>query len=74
MLIFHKFPNTDAAQAFAATHDGSVVCADQDESDKVDPFPLELVPPIVLVPRASSKKEEEIEDSVSPFGGEFAGT
>lgn len=83
-LIFHQLTESQA-RAFAAevrqkyglTGD---VCARQDDSDKIDPFPQRLDPFIVLIDRPdienpnALKIEQAIEDLVIDFGGEFAGT
>jgi hypothetical protein len=42
--------------------------------DRVDPFPYELTPPIVLVPRDELERETLLEQLVEAFGGRFAGT
>jgi len=80
MLIFDSFPDRQAAEDFA-THLqneeklGSSIYDSQDESNKVDPFPFELKPPIVLVSRLGWTKDElRVQRSVLKFKGRFAGT
>ena len=79
MLIFDHFPTRAKASAFAEAHGGKVYDS-QEESDKVDPFPSELVPPIVLVRNATDDDNRDAYDdnkiikSVKKFGGDFAGT
>ena len=83
MLIFDSFKTDGKAQAFIdllhkcdpalETH----LLASQEESDKIDPFPFELTPPIVLVGREwpiNEAQEAARERLVRRFGGEFAGT
>ena len=50
-LIFDQFPDMARAGAFADRFGGlaSVV-----RLDDVDPFPFELVPPVVYVPRSAA--------------------
>lgn len=79
MLIFHKFPNRECADAFAIAVRDSFGCTtrffdSQEESDKFDPFPFELTSPIVLVERGDLELELKIESLVTQFNGEFAGT
>lgn len=80
MLIFDRFETMEQARQFAlkATAEtglGAVVCESQEESDGIDPFPFELVPPIVLVDRHDSGSVEQLVMRLAPeFGGEFAGT
>ena len=89
MLIFDRFSSNALAQLFAArirlSGLSAQVFADQSDSDKVDPFPLPLDAPIVLVERPGDAggngrsfldacTEEVIIRSVSKFSGEFAGT
>jgi len=79
MLIFDKFADMNQAQAFATavgkqlklkTH----VCKSQEESNKLDIFPFELHPPIVLVDRADEKVEKAAIALAKQYGAEFAGT
>lgn len=79
MLIFHKFPSREHADAFARSVSERVkfsasVYATQDESNAVDPFPYDLTPPIVLVGRGDFGIEEAIRARVQDFGGKSAGT
>jgi hypothetical protein len=79
MLIFHKFSSLEQAAAFArsVTQREKLPAsfhATQDESNAVDPFPFELLPPIVLVGRGDLGIEEALRVRVQDFGGEFAGT
>jgi len=79
MLVFHEFPSLQHAEAFArsVTEQEKLPAsfhATQGESNAVDPFPFELVPPIVLVGRGKFAIEEAIKVRVEDFGGEFAGT
>ena len=84
MIIFHQFPSTETAEAFVIAVreqfalEGSVH-ATQDEANIIDPFPFQLIPPIVLIERADDIDDEndlerEVEAAVAAFGGEFAGT
>ena len=83
MMIFDSFPSREKAEEFAGWvrirfKRKTKVCTSQDESDKVDPFPCELTPPIVLVTRVwkygTHLYEEDVVASVQRFGGSFAGT
>lgn len=78
MLIFDRFPSYSTAAMFAAAvqkrHGLSAKVYDsQEASNKADPFPCELQPPIVLVER-SDDDEEGVINLAATFGGEFAGT
>lgn len=80
MLIFDSFPTQERATEFA-NHIGkqfnrkAVVCQTADEARKIDAFPFELTPPIVLVERLKDNSDETaIESSVKQFDGSFAGT
>ncbi len=81
MLIFDKFVTARRAKPFAADvakqfQREAVVCDSQDESDKHDPFPFVLSPPIVLVQRDydTYANEPEIRRLAAKHGGCFAGT
>lgn len=84
MLIFDGFPTREHARAFACQADAvyhrwAVVFDSQEESDAVDPFPYELVPPIVLVereemPERNLQEEDAIARMAVNFSGRFAGT
>ena len=86
MLIFDSFPSRTDAEKFAnhvkATFDLETrVFDNQNDSDKVDPFPFILYPPIVLVERPpernggiDDKAEENLQKLVTSFKGDFAGT
>jgi hypothetical protein len=79
MLIFHKFPSREHAEAFARSVRereklSASVHATQDESNAVDPFPFPLAPPIVLVGRGDPSIENALAERVQDFGGEFEGT
>lgn len=86
MLIFDRFPTEQAARAFASAVEKEFKLKtwffkDQESSNEVDLFAFELVPPIVLVERPATGKdnlddeiEEKVEHAVQKFGGEFAGT
>lgn len=79
MLIFDGFESRFQAENFAttvATQFGLVgtVYDTQDQSDAVDIFPFTLDPPIVLVQRAGSVVEAQVEALAERFGGRFAGT
>jgi hypothetical protein len=82
MLIFDQFPTRKRAEDFAGHLRDTFgratrVCDSQEESNKHDPFPFELQPPIVLVERdveIGSKLESKIERLVAQFDGAFAGT
>jgi hypothetical protein len=82
MLIFDEFPSVARAQAFVASveeHFGldGTVCVSQQESNRIDPFPFELVPPIALIERPDLERpdnETRVTAAVAPFGGRFAGT
>lgn len=77
-MIFDSFPSVREAEAFArsvAPNGDAELFATQAESDAVDPFPYQLQPPIVHVPRQdSSMVERFIEARVTDFGGQYAGT
>ena len=84
MLIFDKFPSEKHAEKFAnftreVFNRETRVFLSQDESDKYDPFPCELVPPIVIVERERDvekrgKDEKLLEALVIKFSGVFEGT
>lgn len=86
MLIFDNFPSEAHARDFAAAVEKDFKLktwffTDQQKSNEVEPFPFELVPPIVLVERPVDatadidfESENKVEQSVSAFGGTFAGT
>lgn len=79
MLIFDSFPSVLKAETFAdhvrMKHGLSANVYDsQEQSDDVDPFPFELVAPIVLIERTEDKKEKEVALLVIAFDGKFAGT
>ena len=79
MLIFHKFSSLEQAAAFARSVTQlerlpASFHATQDESNLVDPFPFELVPPIVLVGAATLRSRSRLRCAVADFGGKFAGT
>lgn len=81
-LIFDKFPSTQAAERFKTDVKerfglGGDVYASQEESNQYDPFPFELIPPIVLIDRPldeDAELERGVASAVSAFGGQFAGT
>jgi hypothetical protein len=87
-LIFHKFESFELAEAFAADvrrefRREAEVYKTQDESNKADPFPFVLEPPIVLVERASDystgveeiwANEREVITLAEKLDAEFAGT
>ena len=88
MMIFDQFPSRKQAEAFAAYvkaefRKDAQVFDSQKESNKVDIFPFQLFPPIVLVERyddedddwmTKARKEEKIHKLVEQFEGTFAGT
>jgi hypothetical protein len=80
MLIFDSFASMKRASEFARHVETTfghkaLVFDSPEESNKVDPFPFRLFPPIVLVERDESYRvEEAIETTVDQFGGKFAGT
>lgn len=82
MLIFHRFKDLKQADDFAiCVRDtfgrASRIFNSQEESDKFDPFPFELSPPIVLIERDGDdglELEPKIEKLVEEFNGSFAGT
>lgn len=79
MLIFDAFPDRSAATAFAKAVKEKMqlranVYDSQEVSNRVDPFPFALVPPIVLVERTMGDRDEVVEEMVVEFGGSFAGT
>ena len=80
MLIFDSFPTRTAAILFAAAiateHELDVaVYGSNAAAQAVDPFPGELVPPIVHVERDDNDRAEAvIEAMVETFGGVFRGT
>lgn len=80
MLIFDQFQTQGDAEKFA-DHAKSLgrqafVCASQEESNKHDPFPFKLTPPIVMVERRENDvaAEKLLEEKVDEFNGAFAGT
>jgi len=82
MYIYHDFPSTAAAGTFAAVVLAASprtvhLCPDQDASNRIDPFPLELTGPIVLVERSDSDGatlEQLFADLAGANRGEYAGT
>ena len=80
MLIFDSFASVKRANEFARHVERTfgrkaLVFESQADSDKFDPFPFELFPPIVLVERDDHYSgEKPIEASVVQFGGVWAGT
>lgn len=86
MLIFDRFPSEQRAKDFASAVEREFKLKtsffmDQDKSNEVDPFPFQLVPPIILVDRPVNAKgeidfdlEAKVEQSVTQFDGTFAGT
>jgi hypothetical protein len=81
MLIFDGFSSKEKAEDYARAvtekfKRSATVYDSQEQSNAVDPFPFELSPPIVLVERLEigDELEDEIEDMVHGYGGEFAGT
>lgn len=86
MLIFDSFPTKQHAESFAKSVKDefkleATVYDSQEESNKVDIFPFELCPPIVLVERTllatdenGKNIERKVEATVSRFKGAFAGT
>lgn len=79
MLIFDHFPNKLNAEAFSETIFimlglKTIICDNQEESNKIDPFPGKLIPPIVLVERTTFKIENKMIKTVLQFKGNFAGT
>lgn len=70
MMIFDRFPSIDKAREFAAAVGGQ---AYSERRDDIDPFPFDLNPPVVYVPRRESG-ELRIQALATMFGGEFAGT
>lgn len=79
-MIFHRFPNVEEATMFmsAVVTDHGLTCsiyATASAAQEADPFPGELVPPIVHVERHDGRETEaEVEALVSAYGGRFAGT
>jgi hypothetical protein len=77
MLIFDGFKTRKDADAFTR-HVGVAfslagnVYDDQDDSDRVDPIHLALIPPIALVERCDD--EEPVIAAVEEFGGVFVGS
>jgi hypothetical protein len=66
---------------FEKTKRKTMLCDSRAESDTIEWYPCELVPPIVLVerPKRGDSRQEfaiehAIEDSVEEFGGRFAGS
>lgn len=79
MLIFDRFKDKEQAKNFAAAVSSKFklkchVCDSHEEANKIDVFPFELDPPIVLVERASEKTESGVTNLAKEFGGTFAGT
>jgi hypothetical protein len=80
MLIFDKFKDRSKADEFSAATNGKVY-DNQEASNAVDPFPFQLIPPIVLVETVLQadgnldlKAEDGIIRLVKTFKGTFAGT
>jgi hypothetical protein len=78
-MIFDRFPTSAHAIGFAASVSRSLgldtaTFSTVEASDAADPFPFELVPPIVHVDRTDERVEAELEGFVAIFGGRFAGT
>ncbi len=76
-LIFDKFPTEAKANEFAdkvreTFKVEAIVFMDEDKAQQHDPFPFELTLPIVHVGRGV--QERRIQDLVTTYGGEFAGT
>lgn len=80
MMIFDRFPDNKRAINFMRCVERSYgrkaqLFHSQEESNKVDPFPFQLIAPIVLVERRDDcSGEAEITKLVANYGGEFAGT
>jgi hypothetical protein len=80
VLIFDNFPDRERADAFAAfveldTGLAATVYDDADEARAADPFPFELVPPVVHVEVPDDEAEvAELDLLVLDYGGKFAGT
>ena len=80
MMIFDGFPAMADAEAFAIaarmmTGEPSLVVTTQDDFDRHEVFPYELAFPVVLTPRLRSiEAEAHVEELVTEFHGEFAGT
>jgi hypothetical protein len=83
VLIFDKFPSREKAEEFArlVTRERALevkVFDSQKESDKSDPFPCQLTPPIVQVERPNTGSpdtdlgiERSVEERAACFGGSF---
>ena len=81
MLIFDTFKSEEQAKAFGLKvrenypDRNTYLCQSQADSNKIDPFPFELIPPIVLVGRTRDyDKEKDIIELVKQFDGVYAGT
>jgi hypothetical protein len=82
MLIFDRLESREKAEKFAEyvraeLCRGARVFDNQEDSDRLDPFPFVLTPPIVLVDRRPNdevKDDDEVKDTVKNFGGRYAGT
>ena len=80
MLIFYEFPNRKKAQEFIEAvkeifpKQEGIICKSHDASDKIDPFPFKLTPPIVLLLRDEMLHEVAMEAIAPWFGGRCAGT
>lgn len=80
MMIFDRFPDKLAAEAFAAHvrwryQLPAFVIPTNGIAQGIDPFPYVLEPPIVLVERSDRPKlETKVERRVLRYGGTFAGT
>jgi hypothetical protein len=75
MLIFDGFPSREKADAFVKSVTErerllATVYATRDESNKVDPFPHKLTPPIVLIEHCDAIIEERLTNRAQDFGGE----
>lgn len=80
MLIFDRFRDLAHAESVAKRIREKLglnvrVCASQEESDAIDPFPYVLTPPILLVERpVYEQRERAVIAFVKGQEGSFAGT
>jgi hypothetical protein len=80
MLIYDSFPSRETAKEFQddcvrLLGRKALVRMSQAASDKIDPFPFLLTPPIVLVERVDNLSGEDRVDCLAKqHGGVFAGT
>lgn len=78
-MIFDRFKTRKQARDYAKAikrYHGleAKVYLNQEESNKDDPFPFELTPPIVLIERSTMGREIQARRLAVMYDGQFAGT